>query len=306
MANYKIKSNLSEKQVELDVSRYFGWITPEGREPFRLLDVDENITGADTLFYEGVFPLYLQFKKSEGLHSINSIPSSNRINKSKLEDIRDFRNNLNLDGDPILYFQLRKMAKNAVDYQHNILMQYANTGFSNAIYVAPLTLDKNEYSRTLFDSVGRYRLEPFYNRNITIRQRGWLSYIGSIPFLREHVSIIPHERVNTNEHYYSFSPNGTDIAWHSDVLINSQPSRLSDFLYNLFIDILSSKIEVLSLEHLSIRLSQTSVFLKTFLEIKNKSPIEIIQKHGNLLREKYDIRQILLFLNNKQIIRQSL
>ncbi|MFS8054246.1 hypothetical protein QD357_15545 [Rhizobium sp. BR 317] len=46
--SYLLKSQLSEKQIEADVSFYLGWCSNE--MPFRLLDIDEQETGADKLF----------------------------------------------------------------------------------------------------------------------------------------------------------------------------------------------------------------------------------------------------------------
>lgn len=120
MTNYQLNSNLSEKQVEADVASYFGWMSKGS--PFRLLDIDEKITGADKKFYDAGFSYFMQFKTSKGLIPLSELPASNRKNMSKLEDIRIFRGRNHLDDKPILYFGLRRMAKNASDYQHNILM----------------------------------------------------------------------------------------------------------------------------------------------------------------------------------------
>src|ERR1043166_7563288 len=120
--NYYIRSNLSEKQVEADVAAYLGWCTPVGDEPpFRLLDVDETITGADKLFNIGT-AIYMQFKKSDGLHPTTTV--STRKNKSQLEEIREFRHQQQLEDNPSLFFQLRAKATTANDFQHNVLLAY--------------------------------------------------------------------------------------------------------------------------------------------------------------------------------------
>ncbi len=299
MAKYHIQSNLSEKQIELDVSRYLGWISPNGNPPFRLLDVDESLTGADAQFDE-VFPLYIQFKKANGLEPISKIPTSNRKNRSKQEEIRIFRHNNGLDDTPTLYFQLRKKAKNAIDYQHNILMQYANTGYSQAFYVAPLTLDKTTYNNSLFNSVNRFLPWPFRMKNIIIHQEKWVSYLGFVPFLREHISIIPHERVNTHNHFYSFSQTGTDIAWHSPELLSKEPQRLSDTLIQIMIKQLYEKKDNLTFNQLAKRLSDTPI-LSGRENLNIDKPIEIIKEHGKILNEEYNIRQVLLLINRRKI-----
>ena len=114
MTKYQIKSNLSEKQIEADVAGYFGYCSKSA--PFRLLDTDELKTGADkediTLENNGGL-IYIQFKKSEGLRAVSEIQLSNRKNRCKLEDIREFRCRNGLDDNPTLYFKLRNKAKTA-------------------------------------------------------------------------------------------------------------------------------------------------------------------------------------------------
>jgi len=139
---YLIKSQLSEKQIETDVAHYFGWISQGA--PFRLLDANEQLTGADKKFVDGSrgFAFFLQFKVSHSLYSVNIVPPSNRKNRSQLEEIREFRKNHGFGDNPTLYFELRKKAKKAHDFQHNILMKFAKQPSSEALYVAPLHLDK--------------------------------------------------------------------------------------------------------------------------------------------------------------------
>lgn len=228
MSKYKIPSNLSEKQVESDVSNYFGWIS--GGSHFRLLDVNEQLTGADKKFYDSGFVFFMQFKVSEGLKPISKIPASSRKNRSALENIREFRDSHKLHDKPTLYFKLRKKAKNAIDFQHNKLIDFANGPCSQAFYVAPLHLDEKRYYKCLFNSTRRFLLHPFYDHKYKIYRDNWVSHVGHIPFLKEHVSIIPQDRVSSHEHYYSYSQTGCEIAWHSPELHEEGPSRLSDIL----------------------------------------------------------------------------
>ena len=185
MNKYKLKSNLSEKQLEADVASYFGWISRG--TPFRLLDIDETLTGADKKFYDSGFPIFMQFKVSNGLMPASIVPVSTRKNRSTLEDIREFREIKELGDDPSLYFELRKRAKNAVDYQHNVLMTFANTGYSQAFYVAPLNLDKSVYYKSLFNTVNRYLPGPFNYTKMRLHHRDWVSHLGYIPFLKEQI-----------------------------------------------------------------------------------------------------------------------
>lgn len=297
MPNYQLKSNLSEKQLEADISSYFGWISKG--TPFRLLDIDEQITGADKKYYDAGFAYFMQFKVSKGLKSIRQVPASTRKGRSKLEDVREFRRKKLLHDDPTLYFELRNKAKTADDFQHNVLMKYANKPCSEAFYVAPLHLDKTVYFSSLFDSVLRYRHHPFDMKTKTFFQNNWVSYIGHIPFLKEHVSIIPHEHVDTHKHYYSFSETGTDIAWHSPEVLSENPSRLSD--------VLSRSIEACLSEGKLVNLSVIEKILDADDEYyqhdgnDNFHPIERIQSKARSIYKKHRIR-LVLFLGNKEYV----
>jgi hypothetical protein len=310
---YKKKSNLSEKQIETDIAEYFGWIS--FNKPFRLLDVNEQSTGADKRFvdksgfYNRGFTFYMQFKVSEGLNPIHTHQTSNY----KLDHIRSFRANNKLDDNPALYFQLREKAKNAHDYQHNVLYSYANQSVSQAFYVAPLHLDKDEYYDRLFDSVCRYRDFPydFHDYDFYDHRHGWISYVQHIPFLKEHVSIVPHERVDTHEHYYSYSSTGCDVCWHSiGKLIAPQPRRLSDVLSEEIYDCIQ-KNKFVSLEKLDkmtkIPKYEQSYDKETFFgegeePFKYKeshNPIENLRQKSKILYRTSNVRMFLLLTNER-------
>lgn len=301
---YQITSNLSEKQIEADVASFFGWCTPhEVDTPFRLLDVDEQVTGADKKFDRGSL-IYIQFKKSGGLQSISDVAPSSRKGRSQLEDIRIYRNEVGLADSPSLFFQLRAKAKTAEDFQHNILLTYERPPFSRAIYVAPLLLDKEAYHRALHDSATRYLLDPFYyHLRYSISSKHWLSRFSSVPFLREHISIPPHERVAHNNHYYAYSETGTDISWHSPSLIDSGPSRLSDFMVSTFRNAISNPESMRPVEVLAnfIKETTSSMSFRDQIAGRNESPLSIIGQHGRWLKENYDTRQFIL-LGNSEII----
>lgn len=297
MSKYEIKSNLSEKQIEADVASFFGWISTSA--PFRLLDVDERISGADKKYYDTGFAFFMQFKSSQGLEPISKIPISKRKNRSKLEEIREFRHNNSLDDNPTLYFKLRDIAKTATDFQHNILLKYANTGYSQAFYVAPLHLDRNTYYNSLFNSVNnsnRYLLHPFYYlHRQSIFQTSWISYIGHIPYLKEHISIIPHQSVTTSAHYYSYSSSGFDLAWHSAELISELPTRLSDVLVKTILDFIY-KDNLLSLDKLDDTLELEPI---DNYSDDSTNPIERIQKKARTFYKNTGIR-LVLFLTTRE------
>lgn len=302
MSKYEIKSNLSEKQIEADVAAYFGWCS-QGM-PFRLLDTDELETGADKEYhpkYGGV--IYMQFKKSGGLEPISKVPLSGRKNMSKKEEIRKFRDENKLDDDPTLYFKLRDKAKTAIDFQHNILKKHHSPPNSYAIYVAPLILDKGVYYQSLFDSCyeyDRYLLDPFYRK------------LKCIPFLRNHVSIVPHVDVFDSNHYYAYSQAGTDISWHSPSILEHEPRRLSDFIYNLFEDkkreegytiqqIVNNIIEIA--KNYQVELPFRDFPFRDFplrdfpFNEYEGEPILLIKKYGEWLKFNYNIKQFLIVRN---------
>lgn len=289
---YQLKSNLSESQIEADVATFFGWISKGS--PFRLHDTNEQLTGADKEFYDSGFTFYMQFKKSEGLLSASITPISERKNRSKLEDIRAFRQVHGLPDNPTLYFPLRRKAKNATDFQHNVLLKYANKRHSQAFYVAPLTLDKQVYYNLLFNSVNRYRESPFYDKSYGLYLGNWVSRIGFVPFLKDHISIIPHEKVITHEHFYSFSETGSDVGWHSPEMISKYPIRLSD--------ILSSEIKTCINENRFVPLRSISDELGFDFhdsKIKADEPLEVLKVWGNNLYKLYDIKVFVLLANSK-------
>lgn len=236
---YKINSQLSENQIESDVSSYLGFITPIWAKRFRLVCVDEQLTGADKLFNRFV-PIYMQFKVSHGLNPNSSIIE--RFRNKPLTNIINYRNKNNLSGNPILYFQLRRQAKTATDFQHNILFNLNKPPFQYSLYVAPLTLELAEYENQLNGDwfMKFYPFDPFTRRELeihdTFTKRNLA--VGINPFLRHHISIPPHALVTTHDHHYSFSKSGGDVAWHGgellygDFRLSNQFLRIMNYSYN--------------------------------------------------------------------------
>jgi len=303
-AKYHIKGDLSEKQIEADVASFFGWCTPaELESPFRLLDIDEQVTGADKLFDCGSL-IYIQFKKSTGLRSVSSVAPSTRKGRSPLEEVRIFRARERLEDDPSLYFQLHARAKTASDLQHNILLQYERPPKSRGIYVAPLLLDKDAYHRALFTSSDRFRLDPFYYRlRHNLHTKRWIQHLGAVPFLREHVSIPPHESVTDHNHYFAYSTTGTDISWHSPALVEGGPIRLSDFMVTTFRRAIDDRESMSTLEQLSIQTLQvaTKLGFSTRDIAGNESPLSLLGSHARWLKEVHNIRQFVLLGNRERI-----
>ncbi|MCY1529660.1 hypothetical protein D9M68_648190 [compost metagenome] len=232
--SFKIQNELSEDQVEADVASYLGYITPFWSHRFRLLSVDEGSTGADKLFNRFI-PIFMQFKVPQGLNP-NATILQQFLNKP-LSKIIQYRKTKNLTGNPILYFQLRKKAKNAEEFQHNLLLQMHKPPFQYGLYVAPLTLELKEYEKLMnkksawyprFYSPLRHEEMDLIDSSLDKRMS-----IRTNSFLRHHICFPPHQKTDSHEHHYSFSKNGADLAWHGGYVINGD-LRMSTAIDNIF------------------------------------------------------------------------
>jgi len=290
--SYQIKCNYREKLIEIDIARFLGSFTPMLGRLYYLEDANEQLTGADLISEDtNALPIYIQAKVSQGLKTITKVPASTRRNRSPLEDIRIYRHSASLDinDDHFLYFQLRKKAETANDFQHNILMGYANTGYSHAFYVAPLIINKTEYEKQFLD-FRNFPTSPFYFHDYELRDRNWTSYFGFIPFLRNHISIIPHEKVETHDHYYAYSKDGMDVTWHSPEFINGNPVRLADRMVKIMRDFYYSEKKE-TIRSLANRLRDTPIMKG--VQLANDIAIDVIAKHAQILERDFGIKQLL-------------
>jgi hypothetical protein len=210
-------------------------ITRFPRAPFAFIPLskkEERFLGADARI-DSISPVYLQFKRSF------AYPSDS--NAGFLKD----RTNLNLDNNPrVLYFDLRKKEPTHSDFQHNVLFRLRqrlqNKGIGNAVYTAPLFLNRSAYLLSVhFSSLMHWRpwhifdMDPFFEREFNI-----ISPTGSIkfqncPVLREHITIPPHTLVNTHKHRYSYRENGSQTCFHSPLMIG-ETNSLGQFMYDFF------------------------------------------------------------------------
>lgn len=235
--SFKLNSELNENQIESDVASYLGYITPLWSRRFRLISVDEQTTGADKLFRRFI-PIYLQFKVSQGLNPKANILE--RFRKYPLAKIINYRKLNELGGNPILYFQLRKMAKNATEFQHNILFKLNRQPNQFALYIAPLTLKLDEYEKLMNQDWYRRFItydHPFRDRDTEIFDSSFGGFfdLGNNPFLRHHISIPPHRITYTHKHHYSYSKSGGNVAWHggetleNDFRLSIQIARILNY-----------------------------------------------------------------------------
>jgi len=300
-AAYLIKGDLTERQIEADVALYLGWCA-EGM-PFRLLDVNEQLTGADKLSDVSV-PIYIQFKKSTGLRSFPSEPIKRRANESTLQAIRRFRARHELPDDPTLFFELRKRAEGALDLQHNILLEHNRPPASHAIYVAPLYLDRRIYFGDLCDGP-RFRTNPWDWRESQIWHGwsigAWLSRFDRQPFLKGHISIAPHQRVEEHRHHYAYSVAGDSVSWHSPEVVERGVSRLSDFMSLRVRQLLTPGFDLPSPEQcLGVAID---IFRAADRSVEgvfgDGGPVEKLHRYGRWLWKEHEIRQILLLGERK-------
>ncbi len=309
MRAYKIKSNLSERQIEADVSMYLGWCC--AGMPVRLLDVNEQLTGADRK-YDVVTPIYLQFKKSHGLAPLRTgvdrwVPGFLRPSDvGPLQAIRRFRSFHQLADDPTLYFQIRAKANGAEDFQHNVLLAHHRPGAAYAVYVAPLYLDKDAYYRDLY-AAPRYVADPWIWKQADVLGawglKTWLSQLSRLPYLKNHISIAPHERVTDDRHFYAFSSAGDEVSWHSPELREGGLFRLSDFLVERLSDMMFNEERLAEpADGLQVAISVLEGLGVDPADIlRGETSFDRLQSYGKWLHNAFGIRQVLMCTERKTL-----
>lgn len=240
--SYKIEREFRETQVEKQIAGHLGALSYLMGQQFHLLDSDEETTGADAEMAWKAVAYYFQFKRPEGLKNVSTcpLPPVKRKNEAKTQDIRRVRASEGmLDAPHSLCFPLRKLAKNATEYQHNLLLAHDRPSAGiRAAYVCALELALKSY---LAASSGGIHLCPPFSpicwHDVTMLDSPdavrWVAQVvKDVPAFRAHVAIPPHKRVSTHEHYYSFSTQGDDVVFHSDPeRLDRGGSRFSEFLY---------------------------------------------------------------------------
>lgn len=287
--SYEFPCELSEKQIEADFATFLGFCSSFLGE-YRLLDIDERVTGADKMLQYNATAFYLQFKKPTALRPLYG-PQTRAKREDKRQSIRRFRQQNGLDQTPhSICFQLRKPAKHAKDLQHNVLLSLENPPTSRAIYVCPLTYTSAAYVAALRDD----RLPWFYDEpraRWLVEEPRYVARLASTStFLRAHAAITPHARVNDWNHYYSFSAHGTDIAFHSPTVVSEGPSRLSDYILSQIRQTRAHQ-DWPTVEQLAASRRQIAEELQLEMT-QDESAIIQIQTFGKKLRERYGIRQV--------------
>jgi hypothetical protein len=123
-----------------------------------------------------------------------------------------------------------------------------------------------------------------------------LSRFDRQPFLRNHVSIAPHEAVTDHRHHYAYSEAGDSVTWHSPEVLERGTSRLSDFMSLRTRQLLSPGYELPSAEQ---GLEIASHFQRTADSFDGDlfggdGPVDRLHRYGRWLWKEHGIRQILL------------
>lgn len=293
--------NFTEKQVEFAIQAVlmasFPW-----KGPILLRIPDEQKTGADA-YFKHVYPLFMQFKRSSWI---------NLGYTGRLPILKD-RSHLKVTGTKrALFFKLHRLAKHAIDYQHNILLTLDNQlrtrrpGITQgrAVYVAPLEIRRSVYLRGVIRACVKCFVQsavtflpqvPIFNKkNINIMG---LSF-GSIPFIERHVCFPPTTTVTTSRHYYSYSVTGKDIVFHSPTCEFDGPRKLGPWLDSHFAN-MESEENFLSRDELdeifnALLNSHENTDYMTDLNA-NHTELSPIAKCSRLLREVYEIETFLFF-----------
>lgn len=297
---FKITCDMNEDQIEKDVSAYVGFVNGVIGSRFRLESTDEPHTGADAKVIKGGELFYIQYKSPVGLESTSRVPLTAKKANEEYQKIRRFRKEKNLREDPYsLCFKLRQPQKPGDPLQHNVLFGYEKPPTSRAFYVAPTILNAEEYTNQLQDRrpVELYR-ELFYFRDYqAVHRPNFVRLmLQKIPFLRGHISIVPHQIVQSHEHFYSYSKYANDVAYHSPEVLDSGAERLSDFLAKEL-----SQLYV-STEHLRpLDVLLASAFEMAPDDIKEElgrpgldDQYRWLRSHGRILRQRYGISQYFL------------
>lgn len=307
--SYQLESNLAEKQIEADVATYFGRLSPFFGKSLRVLNVNEQITGADKQHKTKGIAYYFQFKAPIGLRSAASlkIPVKPRKNESKLMDIRRFRNLNGLLDEPYsVCFALHDNEPTTPNLlQHNVLFAHEIPPFSRAMYVCPTVLSEEEYVETMHVPWWRRPFSrPFYRHEERMLRVASISQnLSAAPFLRAHATIVPHASVASASHCYSFSKYATDYAFHSPMVIDEgDPGRLSDVLSKQVESIYSDLESVPRLDDLARRIY--AVARESNLDIQIDEPVQgdaisWLQDYGRRIKRAYGLRQIILLVDER-------
>jgi hypothetical protein len=298
---YMVESDFLEAQIEKDVSNYLGYISRLFGPRYRLLESDEQRTGADAEFSWKGRVFFLQFKKPTGLKDpkASALPVTRRKNEAKTQQIRRYRQDEKLADSPLsIFFELRAKARTATDFQHNILRSYEQPPHSRAIYVCPTFLSRAEYERAMDPGwFWRFLELPFRLHDYLLSVNHIAHSFESAPMLRGHATVVPHADVTSSDHYYSFSIHASDVAFHSPDVVRREVTRLSDFMATELRDAYRTRDNLATPSELARRLYDLSRPWAGDLLSKPEADRSFfwLKKHSTLIRQQFSITQMTVF-----------
>lgn len=301
----KINPNFSEELVGIIIESYLTFIS----FPFMnfciepLSRKDEAKYGADARLIDRraskIIPFYMQFKRPVGY-----------LSKSTSKIIKD-RKFLSLNNDPhALFFELRKKAKNATEYQHNVLFNLNNK--HPAAYVCPLFLKRKKYRNILY----RFAVKNWWKcsrqiiskkqQDIFIQKTGIKKLIKSIhgvPQIPGHIAFIPHAKVTKHQHKYSFSVNGNDLCFHSPKRIEANLFSFPEFIEHVA-NVSNEKI--ITHDNANEKLNELIRNVEPDFQLPERGkiypekPFDRWLEWGEYLRKNYNIHQYMMVIRKNE------
>lgn len=263
----------------------------------RWLGADARLEGRKIRSFR---PFYMQFKRP------SAYPDTSR------SSIVKERKALRMSIEPrSLFFSLLPKRSYHHDFQHNILhrlhRRLRRRNLGDAAYVCPLFLDRSAYSYHLHWAGLRMwspfrRRPPWHLRYVRVHQRHSVIDFESIPVLAEHVSIPPHELVQTYRHRYSFDEAGKDLCFHSPMALPEGAMTLGVFLNLIEQEFLADEGQITpdtafqSLLYLSGAADPEETILFDKSALNPEDPIGSWLFWGDFLRREYNIEQF-AFIN---------
>ena len=248
---------------------------------------DERIVGSDARIMDlrkrTFLPFYMQFKRPFGY-----------LDKSSSKIIKT-RKKLKLNTSPCsLYFDLRRKTKKQTDFQHNILFDLnASSPFSGGdkgFYVCPLFLDKLTYFLNMrMSGLGRFWRNPFFFEDSEVFTNNGIIRFEQVPTLPSHVTIVPHAKVTSANHKYSFDENGNQVCFHSPLVVEGENLNLAQRLNNIQGDFKNDDNNVTPDNAIEL-LQMISEPFEGF-EIDVEYPVVSWLDFGRFLKTNYDIEQ---------------
>ena len=215
-------ADFPESEVAINVAYYLAGISRRNRR-FRIRSISpskERCLGYDARMEfdtTDFVPFYMQFKRptSYPQHSRSKIIKQRKRLKANTSE-------------QSLAFKLLRKKQHHADYQHNILLNLSESELGHAGYVCPLFIDGDLYSRTM---TRQYRLsDPYYYQSQHLSDDEVFYEIHDVPFIKSHVTIIPHAKVTDANHHYSFDMDGDDICFHEPQLLTNETRSIESFL----------------------------------------------------------------------------